>query len=94
VANTPKRSVYNAVARVQASLAREIAITRLVQDMRKAADYAEQLVAGREEPEAVNAVWDFIENFEELTTTVSRMAGGLRPALDAFKQDFPGRKAA
>ena len=94
MANTPKRSVHNAMATVKAALAREIAITRSVQDMRNAAGYAEQLIAGREEPAAVNTIWDFIEHFEELSTTVSRMAEGLRPALDEFKKDFPGRKAA
>jgi len=94
MANTPKRSVCNAVATVKAALAREIAITRSVQDMKKAAAYAEQLIAGREEPEAVNNLWDFIEYFEELTSTVSRMAEELRPALDEFKKESPKRKAA
>jgi hypothetical protein len=82
------------MATVKAALAREIAITRSVQDMKKAAGYAEQLIAGREDTAAVNNIWDFIEYFEELATTVSRMAEELRPALDEFKKDSPKRKAA
>ena len=94
MAKTSKRSVYKAVATIKAALDREIATTTLVQDMKKTAEYAEQLAATRQEPEAVNSVWDFIENFEDLTAIFARMDEGLRPALDEFKKEFPGREAA